>query len=427
MAELPQLLNLNMKNKQTLISLLMVAMAFGTAWAIRGKFGHEQGAAWAGAIGALSVVLVAKRTDWYNRVFKIVLAAAVGWGLGGMISYGLVVGYGKGNDFFNVYYGLMMLFVIGTLYGFLGGGLFGLALSESKEFKVSWASLIAEMVAFGLLAYGFLINQLEWFMTPPRSELWATCFGAAIALAWYIVRHKQQSALKVAVWSALGGGIGFSFGNFLQVLGTDSSLPFNFWNIMEYSIGFFGGLGMAYGTLSSSWPVNDHVSEKRSNLVPILFLAVFIPFVLWDASFTASKLDFIVELGGTTEGIFWFQVIAFVAIVLGAVILFTKFNRAQQDFSSVKSIFIIYLGLYTFLSFLLTGITVHPIEQYLYLVNIGVLLFVLPSLTDNFKLTKESPVRWMTAAALCVLLIAILAIVALQSHGELPGSQIRFK
>ena len=104
-----------------------------------------------------------------------------------------------------------------------------------------------------------------------------------------------------------------------------------------------------------------------------------------------------------------------------------KFNRAQQDFSSVKSIFIIYLGLYTFLSFLLTGITVHPIEQYLYLINIAVILFVLPSLKDNFKLTKESPERWMTATALCVLLIAILAVVALHSHGELPGSQIRFK
>ena len=76
----PQLRNMSMKNNQTLISVLMVAMAFGTAWAIRGKFGHEQGGAWAGGIGAISVVLVAKRTDWYNSVFKIVLAAAVGWG-----------------------------------------------------------------------------------------------------------------------------------------------------------------------------------------------------------------------------------------------------------------------------------------------------------------------------------------------------------
>ena len=54
-----------------------------------------------------------------TRVFKIVFASAIGWGMGGMISYGLVVGYGRGKDFFNVYYGLIMLFVIGALYGFL--------------------------------------------------------------------------------------------------------------------------------------------------------------------------------------------------------------------------------------------------------------------------------------------------------------------
>ena len=105
--------------------MLIVAMSLGTAWAVRGKFGHEQGAAWAGAIGAMSVVLVAKRADWYNKVFKVALAAAIGWGIGGMISYGVVVGYGRGSDFVNVYYGLLMLFVIGALYGFLGGGLFG--------------------------------------------------------------------------------------------------------------------------------------------------------------------------------------------------------------------------------------------------------------------------------------------------------------
>jgi len=184
---------------------------------------------------------------------------------------------------------------------------------------------------------------------------------------------------------------------------------------------------MAYGTLTSSWPINEQVSEKRSNLAPMLFLVVFIPWVLWDQSFIAEKMDHILKLGGTTETIFWFQVIALIAIVVGALIFLTKFNRARQDFSSVKSIFIIYLGLYTFLSFLLTGITVHPIEQYLYLINIAVLLFVLPSVNDNFKLTMESPVRWMTATALCVLLIAILAMVALHSHGELPGSHMRFK
>src|SRR5687767_12187716 len=102
-----------MKNRQLTISILVVAMALGTAWAIRGRFGHEQGAAWAGALGAVVVVLAAKRIDWYNNVFKIALAAAFGWGISGVVSYGVVVGYGRGVDFGNVYYGLMMLFLIG--------------------------------------------------------------------------------------------------------------------------------------------------------------------------------------------------------------------------------------------------------------------------------------------------------------------------
>jgi hypothetical protein len=416
-----------MKNRQTFISVLMVAMAFGTAWAVRGKFGHEQGAAWAGAIGAISVVLVAKRADWYSKVFRIALAAAVGWGLSGMISYGAVVGYGRGNDFLNVYYGLMMLFVIGVLYGFLGGGFFALALAESRLFKVAWASLISEMIAMALLTYGLLINQLEWLMTPPRSELWAACLGAAIALAWYILRHQQRHVLKVAIWSALGAGFGFSFGNFLQVIGAGPSLPFNLWNVMEYSIGFFGGLGMAYGTLTSSWPSHENAYSKQSNLIPVLFLVVFIPLVAWDQSFVAEKLDFILRLGGTTGTIFWFQVVALISIILAAVFILSKHSRTPYDFPFVKSIFIISMGVYTFLSFLLTGITIHPVEQYLYLVNIVVILSVQPSLQDNFIPMEEFPEKWIAATASSIVIIAILAMIAIQSHGELSGTQIRFK
>lgn len=416
-----------MKNKKTILSALIVAMALGTAWAVRGKFGHEQGAAWAGAIGGLAVILVAKRSDWYNKVFKAALAAAIGWGIGGMISYGVVVGYGRGSDFVNVFYGLLMLFVIGALYGFLGGGLFGLALVESKEVKIRWHALLAEMVAFGLLAYGLLINQLEWFMTPPRSELWAACLGASIAVAWYIIRYKHMAVLKVAVWSAFGAGFGFAFGNFLQVLGTGSSLPFSFWNIMEYSIGFFGGLGMAYGTLTSQWPVSESTQKKNSNLVPILILTVFIPFVLWDNSFVADKLTFILELGGDDRTIFNFQSIGIASILAFILITFLKYYQQLYSYTAVRTIFILYLGLYTFLSFLLTGIYTHPIEQYLYLVNIVVILFALPYLKDNFNVQEERPAKWIIAGALLVAVIALLAMIAVQSHEELKGAQIRFQ
>ncbi len=313
------------------------------------------------------------------------------------------------------------------MYGFLGGGFFGLALIDSKEFKVKWHSLIAEMVAFGLLTYGFLINQLEWFMTPPRSELWAACLGASGAVAWFIIRNKQWGVLKVAVWSALGAGFGFAFGNFLQVLGRDSSLPFNFWNIMEYSIGFFGGLGMAYGTLTSPWPVATDVPEKKTNLIPILVLLVFVPFVLWDNSFVAGKLKFILESGGNDTTIFVFQVIAFVSIVLGAVIVFTKYYQALYTYKSVRAIFILYIVLYIFLSFLLTGIYTHPIEQYLYLLNLGIILFMLPRLKDNFELRNERPQKWLAVFLLLMLIISLLAAVAIHSHEEIKGSKDRFE
>ena len=68
--------------------MLLAGMALGTAWAIRGQFGHEQGAAWAGAIGSLSVLILAKRKDWISKGLIATFAGAAGWGLGGMIATG---------------------------------------------------------------------------------------------------------------------------------------------------------------------------------------------------------------------------------------------------------------------------------------------------------------------------------------------------
>ena len=412
--------------------MLAVGMALGTAWAIRGRFGHEQGAAWAGAVGAVSLILVAKRKDWYDKVFKIALAAAFGWGISGVMSYGLIVGYGRGTDFLNVFYGLLMLFVLGVLYGFLGGGLFGLALTDSKENKVKWHSLLAEMIAIGLLTYGVLINQLEWFMTPPRSEMWAACLGASIALAWYISRQKHYSVMKVAAWSAFGAGFGFAFGNFLQVMGNVSGFDFNFWNVMEYSIGFFGGSGMAYGTLTSSWPVSPASTQASSNVIPILFVTLFIPFVVWDQSFVTERFDFIAASGASPAIISYFQVLAILAILFVAgLTLFRNFSPpAIQDrrnsYSLVQEFFILHTTLYIFLSFLITGIFVHPPEQYLYLLNLGVILFLISRVKGNFEACEDRSRIWFTAAVVSVSTIAILAIIAMNSHDALPGSRVRF-
>lgn len=412
--------------------MLTVALALGTAWAIRGRFGHEQGAAWAGAIGALSLILVARRNDWYRKAFRIAMAAAFGWGISGVMSYGVVVGYGRGTDFVNVFYGLLMLFVIGILYGFLGGGLFGLALLDSRTIRIKWHTLLVEMIAIGLLVYAVLINQLEWFMTPPRSEMWAACLGAAIALAWYLRRNNFRNVMKVAAWSALGAGFGFAFGNFLQVLGNASGLDFNFWNVMEYSIGFFGGLGMAYGTFTAQWPEHEEELRPNANLIPILFIALFIPFVVWDQSFVTDRFDFILEMGGSASTIFFFKLMAIVAVLgVAARTLLLNYSRkgttlSQRNYTHVKELFILYTALYIFLSFLVTGIWTHPLEQYLYILNFAVILYLLSRARESFSVREERPQAWLFATGVSVVLIALLAVIAINSHDEMHGSQVRF-
>src|SRR5665647_1477098 len=105
-----------MKKNQLILSILLVGIAFGTAWAIRGQFGHEPGAAFAGIIGVAALLLVAGRQDWYNKMLPIIAAGAIGWGTTGMISYGMVVGYCRAEDLLNSTYGFLSLFVIGALY-----------------------------------------------------------------------------------------------------------------------------------------------------------------------------------------------------------------------------------------------------------------------------------------------------------------------
>jgi hypothetical protein len=276
-----------------------------------------------------------------------------------------------------------------------------------------------------------LINQLEWFMTPPRSEMWAACLGASIALAWYMARNRYHGAMKVAVWSALGAGFGFAFGNFLQVMGNTTGTDFNFWNVMEYSIGFFGGVGMAYGTFTSSWPVSDEIPSRVSNLIAILFVALFVPFVVWEQSFVTDRFDFILASGGSENLIFYFKLIAIVAILgLAMLTLIRNYPSSgtviENPFGRVKEFFLLYTVLYIFLSFLVTGILVHPPEQYLYIVNLLLILLLLSRISPGFEVREDRPAAWLTIAAISVTVIAVLTAIAINSHEGMHGSHLRF-
>lgn len=90
------------------LALVFVALTLGLGWSIRGHFGHEWGACWAGAMGTVAILVAAGRRDWLLRMPVLVVLGGIGWAVGGMMSYGRIVGFCRGTDFGNVCYGLAM-------------------------------------------------------------------------------------------------------------------------------------------------------------------------------------------------------------------------------------------------------------------------------------------------------------------------------
>ena len=424
--------------KKLIFHIIIVGMALGTAWAIRGQFGHEHGAAWAGGIGVLAILSLSRRADWFKRMPAIAALGAIGWGVGGMMSYGMVVGYGRGTDFGNVYYGLLMLFVIGALYGFIGGGAFGLALESSEQKKPKWASLITQMVAGGYLLWGILIYQLEWHMTPPRSELWAACLGAAFALGWYLYRNNFHHALRVALFSALGAGFGFAFGNFLQVMGNTTGMAFNWWNVMEYSLGFFGGAGMAYAVFSRQWPTSV-APDKWANLLGFVFLTLFLPITNVVQAFDMERMINMTENAGVSQPetfapqLFWGSMLLCVLYFIVIFVIYRKKAGAafSADYALTNGFLFSYLILYIILSNLITGIFfgIHHPNQYLYWVNLAVIMLYIRLNKQEVMDYEVHPEQWKTWGRLIgsvFIILALLALIAINSHGEMPGAQVRF-
>lgn len=422
--------------KRNTYLLLFSALALGLAWAVRGHFGHEWGAAWAGGIGTLAIILLSGREDWQQKAPVIGSLGAVGWAIGGMMSYGMVIGYCRGTDLGNVWYGYTMLAVIGGLYGFLGGGFVGLGLSEEENRKPAWASLITQMVAGAYLFWGFFIFQLEWFMTPPRSELWAACLGAAVAMAWFMYREGYQAALKVAIYAGLGGAFGFAFGNFLQTAGTASGISYNWWNVMEFSLGACGGLGMAYGIKSQDWP-KTYTATSKTNLLGLAFLFLLIPLINFTEAFSSKKLSRLAESFEIEPlNIFLFQQrllgigIAFVLIL----IVLRLWYQSSKAAYKTTGLFFALSFLYVIWSYIIKGVFLgnwglaHSTSTYIpVLLILGGLWYFSPTETVFPRVAEKSKLiraDWVFLALLISCLI--FALISIQLHEGLPGTQIRF-
>ena len=424
-------------------SFLFVAIVLGLGWAMRGHFGHEWGASWAGAMGAFALLTVSKRKDWALRAPSLAALGAIGWGAGGMMSYGIVIGYCRSISFVNSLYGYAMLAVIGALYGFIGGGLFGLGLESSDKHKAKWPKLLVEMFAGGFLVWGLLIFQMEWFMTPPRSELWAGCLGAALALAWYLNRNNFKRALRVAAYSALGAGFGFTFGNFIQTIGHSVEISYNWWNVMEFTLGFFGGLGMVYAVLTREWPVSKKPS-KTGNWIALIFLFAFIPATNYFNGFSVERF---VELAERLKISNVYQYASLQLLIAGISVLLVAFlaimlwkQYAEKDEKLVKfgipaMLFMTTIH-YNLFSYIRLGVFHKSFSfgnsETLYIFIVAILFAIW-----HFNLRKttgfpgrnmgdETWKRWLFILIALLVIFILITLISINIHPEIPGSHDRF-
>lgn len=422
--------------------LLFTGLALGLGWAIRGHFGHEWGASWAGAMGALALILIINRKDWLAHAPTLAALGAAGWAIGGMMSYGIVIGYCRGTEYGNVAYGYTMLAVIGGLYGFLGGGFLGLGLASSAEKKPDWAALISQMVAGAYLFWGFIIYQLEWFMTPPRSELWAACLGAAVALGWYLYREGYYNALSVAIYSALGAGFGFAFGNFLQVLGSASGIAYNWWNVMEFTLGLCGGIGMAYAVLRQKWPKKSQPSSF-SNWLGLFFVFALIPFVNYVNAFSTDKLSKLAERLSIVESTAFVSTqqlgggLLLLFVIVVTALVWRSVARTPEQYKPLIGPFLFFTCSFFYLlySYVIKGFFIRPFSfgqsdtAYLPILIIMAILWRFSAKKSPSAKDLASGISTKQSLQLLIALIAsilFIAFISIQVHDGLGGMQTRF-
>ncbi|MCK9638368.1 MAG: hypothetical protein M0R39_00540 [Prolixibacteraceae bacterium] len=422
-----------MKKNQLILSILLVGIAFGTAWAIRGQFGHEPGAAFAGIIGVAALLLVARRADWYNKMLPIIAAGAIGWGTTGMISYGMVVGYCRALDLLNSTYGFLSLYVIGGLFGLIGGGLVGLSLNSTSANRVKWPSLVAEMAAGGLIGYYFLIVQAELLMTPPRSEAWAICLGAGAMMVWHMVRNGFSPALRVAFYAMLGAGFGFSFGNLLQTTGNVLQLHFNMWNVMEYNIGFWGGSGMAYGVFTSVWPTDIEVPRKYENNLSLMVILLVVPLLVWKDAFMVSDLVKSNFIQNDASKALFLTLLTFVILVaINLIVRYKLRGKTSMGQSELMMLFLLLFSAYIIWSYLVTGLFMGNFrsEQPLYVLNLIAFLLLLRKSKSPFQNNQAQNFypkdRWALYFGLIIAIILLLPLISQLMHGGIPNANMRF-
>jgi hypothetical protein len=287
---------------------LLSALSMSVGWRIRGQIGHEV-AGMAGALGAMAIVLLSGRQDWWRRIPQFAMWSALGWAFGGSMSYMKVVAYCQSSDSATVLYGFAGMFLLGFIWAAMGAaGTVLPAVLDSDQLASLYPPLILVLAAWLLqdigtdlcrmvgrslvwhdsswlaatvavvavsaywiwcrrfnlgvslvlhLALGWWAGMLVFVvllglqLNPPRSDNWAGCIGLVAGMLVFAKRHRLRGLFMTTLIAGFVGGSGFALGQMIKMVfeSTGAHLtenPHAGWHaIMEWTHGLLFGVTLA--------------------------------------------------------------------------------------------------------------------------------------------------------------------------------------
>jgi hypothetical protein len=137
-------------------TFIIVGLSLSIGWGIRGNFGHEYGAAFAGCLAVIAGAILSGREDWRDRITYFAFFGALGWGFGATQSYMQVLSYSESGHAISQWYGYMATFYIGFLWAGMGGvGTAFVAVADKKTIVKIFKPLLFIFAAW------FILDQIE--------------------------------------------------------------------------------------------------------------------------------------------------------------------------------------------------------------------------------------------------------------------------
>ena len=350
-------MNLERSKSHLWMFILLTGLSVSIGWGIRGQFGHEYGAALAGAIGGMAIALLSGRADWRRRISFFAALGAIGFAFGGSMSYMKNIYLAHSSDPATVLYGFATIFVIGFLWAAPAGT--GIALpaflsrDELTKFFVPicavfaawyvqsfccslfWGAdgedwprffigygthaILAALVSIAIYlfwrkywgigtlmilymsigwwaGYLLLVALLQLHMNPPRSDTWASCVGLVCGILAACWQRRLGGIGFATLGAGFLGGIGFALGTTVKILVMASGFTTNWHSVMEQTQGFFLGIALAivFALLIPRAPaVTDNPPVRRWTE---LFSVVFVLWLLPYVNFRYGPREWVGEI-----------------------------------------------------------------------------------------------------------------------------------